>query len=329
MMREQDFYENVRESVARCLPEQFKGAEVTLTRQIKNNDTEKMGLTIRRPEEIICPVIYLEEFYQEYTKGVSMDAVVGKIVDLRVNLPQDPPELKDFSLLTNYDRVKPMLQMRVFDTEKNEKRLEGIVHHSYGDYSSAYCILLSDDKEKSMSVMITPPMLETWGITKRQLHEDTIEADLNRGPVFAEMASIMDNIAYGEECENFLNEETPLDPEKITMPLFVLTSDTRTHGAGLILNPVIQEKIAALLGGDYYVLPSSIHEIIIVPERGGNDAKELGRMVRDVNESMVPPEEVLSDKVQFYDSKTHCLVNAAIHEMDMEKRNEKTKAKSL
>lgn len=328
-MREQDFYESVRDAVRAGLPAGFEGADVSLTRQVKQNDTERTGITIRRPGESICPVIYLDDFYKQFEEGKGIDALAGQILETRMSLEGGIAEQINPQMFADYDAVRPHLQMRAFDTEKNEKRLEGIVHYCFGDYTAGYSIMLGNSAEKSMSVMITPAMMDMWGISKRRLHDDTILADLSRGPVLADMGSMMMSFGEGTECRNFLDEKGPLDPGVLEMPMFVLTSREKMHGAGLILNPVIQQKIALIMGGDYYVLPSSIHEVLIVPQSGDHNARELSEMVHEINRSMVAPDEVLSDKVQIYDTRRKALVNAQDHERMQKRAPMPEKAKSI
>ena len=102
------------------------------------------------------------------------------------------------------------------------------------------------------------------------------------------------------------------------MPMLVLTNGQSSFGASLIIHPDIREKIAECMGGDYYVLPSSVHEVIIVPADGsaGLSVRELNDIVRQINETQVAPEEQLSDKVQYYDSRKKMLMNAARHEQE-------------
>ena len=76
------------------------------------------------------------------------------------------------------------------------------------------------------------------------------------------------------------------------------------NGAAAILNDTARQEIAEKLG-DFYVLPSSIHEVMIVPKSTGRSLEELELMVRSVNSSEVEPDEVLSDHVYEYDAKEH------------------------
>ena len=324
MMTREEFFANVKENIGRYLPDSYDHAEITLCTNIKNNDVEETGITIRTDGEAAVPVIYLDEYYPQYQDGKSMGDILSEIRDVRVQLEDMPKPAIDAAGILDYENVKGNLQMRVFDTERNEKKLESIVHHSFGDYSSAYAILVGSDKEQDMSVMVTPDMMEHWGITKRQLHEDTIQADMEREPVLMDMASTLSSFLGGTEPVNFLKEPIP---EEIffgeggtTPPFFCLTNQARVNGAGLILNPKIQEKLASELGS-YYVLPSSVHEVLILADIGNRElynARDLGRMVKSINETEVSPKDVLSDKVQYYDAGSRTLMNAA----EFEKREE-------
>ena len=75
------------------------------------------------------------------------------------------------------------------------------------------------------------------------------------------------------------------------------------NGASLLLQEDIRKQIGECLGSDYFVLPSSIHEVLILPDNGMFEVPALNQMVQEVNETQVEPQERLSDKVQFCNGK--------------------------
>lgn len=83
--------------------------------------------------------------------------------------------------------------------------------------------------------------------------------------------------------------------------MYILTNQNKVNGAGVLARDGVLDKIGELLGSDFYVLPSSTHEVILVPDNGNMQTKELEDMVKEVNATQVPPEDLLSDKVQYYD----------------------------
>ena len=124
-------------------------------------------------------------------------------------------------------------------------------------------------------------------------------------------------------AENLLHEK--LDIEAIENPMFCLTNTQKMNGASLLLQEDIRKQIGECLGSDYFVLPSSIHEVLILPDNGMLEVPELNAMVKEVNETQVERQEQLSDKVQFCDGKTAVMENAERRETRLEKAKEAEK----
>ncbi len=86
-------------------------------------------------------------------------------------------------------------------------------------------------------------------------------------------------------------------------PLFVATVPDKIQGAGVLAYQDFMEQAAERVGGDFFILPSSIHEILLVRDDGTFDINHLEDMVKQVNETEVAPEDLLTDSVYHYDSK--------------------------
>ena len=118
-----------------------------------------------------------------------------------------------------------------------------------------------------------------------------------------------------------------VDYKLISMPdipdtMFVLTNDTKVNGAAAILNDDNRQEIAEKVG-DFYMLPSSIHETLIIPKDAGMEFKELEQMVQEVNQTQVAPGERLSDHVYEYDAKEHELFRSDRAEERVKQKEEK------
>lgn len=103
------------------------------------------------------------------------------------------------------------------------------------------------------------------------------------------------------------------------MPMFCLTNETKMNAASLILHEDIRKQIGEFMKGDFYILPSSIHETLLLPDNGNFDVKALNAMVKEVNATEVALEDILSDKVQFCDGRTAVMENAEKREARLEK----------
>ena len=329
MMTQSEFNQTISVQIRDYLPEEYGDAAVNLTTQVKQNDVEKTGLSIRMPGETVSPIIYLEPYYKMYTDGKPIEEVFRSIAEIRITSIDERMQGLDPGLFMDYSYMKDKLQMRLFDTEKNEKKLDGLVHYSFGDLSAAYSVVLGESRSGTMSMMVTPEIFRQWGISKLELHQDAMAADQRRVPILSDLYGMSESIFTGQKPVNYLAE--PEQAAELDMPMLVLTNGSGCYGASLIVNPDLQEKIAGILEDDFYVLPSSVHEVIILAAHGGHGmrAADLNMMVRQINETEVSPEDRLSDKVQYYSRSARTLMNAAEYERSHDREQAPIKDKSI
>ena len=148
-----------------------------------------------------------------------------------------------------------------------------------------------------------------------QLHKDALLANRSSLPALTDLNVLLCSEMFGiGKAENLLAEGAVYDSTGI--PMLCLTNSRKQFGASLILHDDILRRAGEVLGSNYFVLPSSIHETILVPDIEGSDAQGLCLMVKEINEGKVEACEQLSDKVQYYDRETGVLENA----LDRERR---------
>ena len=164
-------------------------------------------------------------------------------------------------------------------------------------------------------MFIKNDLLEQYGITAEQLHEDAMKSSPHvMPPEVSSMGALIDemyqkNILMLTPDEREMLQETL--QESSEMPtFFVVTNTERVDGAGVIFYPEFMENMGELLGNDFFILPSSIHEMLILPDDGQVDAEMLRDMVKEVNAIQVAPEERLTDDVYHYDTKDHVFEKA-------------------
>lgn len=137
-------------------------------------------------------------------------------------------------------------------------------------------------------------MMETYGVSFSQLHKDAMENSVKIfPPVVRPLSSMIESLSQG-----FLNEER----KDYNGEILVITNEANVNGAAALFYPGIMNHISELIGGDYYILPSSIHECILLPMTIQPNYLELENMVKEVNMMMVPEEEQLGNRVYYYDS---------------------------
>ena len=300
----QEFVDYIKDHIREYLPPEYQDAVISTNKVTKNNDRALTGFTILQQGEQTAPTIYLEKFAEQLEKGQSLDSVMRQIAGIQTTYKNQVP--MDVSILESYETVRPMLSIQMCDPEMNRAYLKDKPHISCGDLAAFYRIQIASDYEGTASVAITENLMQIWGITKDQLHKDAVQAESARNPVcFYDMNDVMSEIMFSEEPDNLFNREEPLNSG--ATPMYVLTNQNKINGAGVLVQDGVLEKVGGLIGSNFYVLPSSIHEVLIVPDNGNLQMKELEDMVREVNSTQVAPEELLSDKVQYYDCEAKTL----------------------
>ena len=226
------------------------------------------------------------------SKGFSIDNIVDKLIEASkksVNIPNFTPEdISDFS------KVKSAVFFKLINRKANESRLSDVPYLDYLDLAIVFCIMIPMDSKNWGSILIHNHLLETWKISKETLFEF---AKINTYQIFAPTVTPLQDM-----LENMLSDEDKELFPKLTpsFPMLVLTNSRNNHGATVICYPDYLKKLAMEMDTDFIILPSSIHEVILLPMKSDFDIGELSQMVRQVNATQLSPEEVLSDHAYLY-----------------------------
>ena len=262
---------------------------VQLYTAVKNNGIKKYGLTIMEKGINISPTIYLEEYYQQFLSGKGVDKIAKEVADLYEDLKVDRPW--DEQKLGEYDKIKEKVIYRLIGREANEELLQEVPYVPYLDLAIIFCVLFEAGDYGMATMMIRNRHLKLWHVTKEDIYHQARYNTWHELP--GEFLTMSDLIAeltgIKEKC-----------PEE---PMYVLTNQIRNYGASAILYPDRLAGISLCLKENFYVVPSSVHEMIIVPESASPGRRMLTEMLREVNETQVPDEDILSDHVYYYDRK--------------------------
>ncbi len=287
------FAKAVVEKIREYLPESFANASVELQTVVKNNDLKLTGLTIRSAESIISPTIYLEQFFERYQSGEDMNKVLETIADVR--LRNEVKETFDVGQITDFDRVREKIVPRLIGKEWNRELLAIRPHKIIADLAVTYHIMMGRDFSGVASAPITNSLMDAWDMDVDTLHDLAIQNMPKLLPsTFQTMSSVLASM-MGEDAEELLSAIPPADEA-----MFILSNEQKINGAAALLDKEIMKTVIEKIGKKFFVLPSSIHECIIVPATADMDVSTLVSMVREVNQSQVAPDERLSDSVYVY-----------------------------
>lgn len=269
----------------------YPSREVLLQQITKNNGIRKGGLTIQEPDTYISPTIYLEGFYQKYLVGMSLADVLHSVEETYENaLCADVciPDFYDFS------EIQGQICFRLINKKKNEALLRTLPHRAVMDMALIYTVEMESGKA---SAKIHDSLMRFWGIGEEDLYQ---LARKNTPVLFQESVASMEAVLKELVEEDEVLSEEPL-PES---GFFVATNRQKIYGAVVLLYEGLCKQFAERVGSSFYILPSSVHELLFLPEEKGMSPEELQKMVKEINETQVAPEEVLSDNVYYYEVDT-------------------------
>ncbi len=286
-----DFTELVRNEVEKRTGD---GHSVQLVTVNKNNGVVLDGITVLSQDCNVSPTIYLNEFYGAYQNGT---ATIGMITDDVMdiygrNKLSGNIDMNDF---LNYEAIKHGIVYKLVNTEKNRALLEDIPHVPFHDLSIVFEYPVTQGNMDNASILIRNTHMEYWNIEVEELYKTAAintpvlrKCDIkNMKDVLAEMTGMMD---FGDSCSGF--------------PMYVLSNKSRSHGAACILYPNLLSDFSKASQSDLFIIPSSIHETLILTDADPADARQIKEMIREINETVLFPEEVLSDNLYIFEQCT-------------------------
>ena len=328
-MRYEDFRTEVKENILSYLGDTIENPTVSILPKQKNNGELIYGLSIRSEtaSEIITPVLYLDRYYQRFEEGETMESVMKQLAhdyaEVYKSHDIDDTRVNDF---LDYDYAKDHVLPRLVNYEMNEDRLKTMPHTKYLDLAVTYHITIHADSDGIQSIPITNDLLDKFGITTDDLHEQSMTNLSKSEPVIQSMQEIMQKMFCDDPELGALALGEDIDP-----PMLVISNNTNVYGAAEILNDSVTEALTERLGGDFFVLPSSVHEVLAIPVSEDFDPTELASMITGINNDVVKNEEVLSNHAYVYDSKRHELLPAfgQDHELNETKDHQQDKVLSI
>ena len=221
------------------------------------------------------------------------------------------------SCLTQYEEAKKHLFMRVSNIEENLQVLDNVPYVERADLAITFHITVEENEAGRASAIVTNNMMENFGVTRNQLYKDALENSSfiapvmidNLGEVVGRM-EIEEMEARGASEEEIRKAEERIYVESQYNPMFVVTNETLLYGGSAIFYPGVMDQLGEVLNGDFFILLSSVHETLVVPDDGRISCHELKAMVMDINEKEVAPEDRLTDEVYHYDTIDHVFEKA-------------------
>ena len=291
------FVEKIREKIQEHLGKDY---EVQITTNPKFNGTEKTGLSIRKTQEPqqVMPIIYLEECFERYLQEKEFSECVEEICVVykhqKENEEKIMAELKSIENMNRWEKVQNKVYPMLVSAKENEDLKGKYFYQEYLDFLILYVIRVTE--VGIGSIKITKQMVKSWKVSEYEIHRQAVENLKTDGYWVKSLYSVVKENLLG------IIEDDEEDEEEIeeAEPMYVLTNQIKYFGAaGIFLCAEMFQKIVGKQ--NFYILPSSVHELILVKDTDGYDMETLSTMVRNVNEEQVTEDERLSNHAYYYD----------------------------
>lgn len=284
-----EFAQKVRRAVEKELGGAYR-AELKEVR--KNNGVLLHGLLILPANSNVAPTIYLETFFAAYEDGVTFREVLDRI--LEIFREETPGENIDMNFFRSFEKVRDRICYRLIGRKGNEELLGRIPYVEFLDLAVCFYYAYSGRMLGEGTILIHNSHMKHWNVQIRDLmklaQENTPRIFPGRLTPMREVLEEMLGIHDGSSAE-----------QDADIPLTVLTNARRIHGAACILYPGMLERIGEMKKNSFYIIPSSVHEVLILEKTGLEVPGEMRKMICEVNEQHVAAEEVLSDNLYYYD----------------------------
>ena len=288
------FKTRITHEILNFLPEDFQSAEVKISTMQKLGDSYT-ALTLPRKNIDASPAINLERYYDKYLFGREIEELLTEMADVFQTAKMD----MSLDWIKDYAKVKDKLFIRVSNAERNMELLEHVPHKRVEDLAITCHVFLENTNESLCSTIVNNDLLNAFGISKTQLFQDAVENGEKLMPITIQtMTELMEKSGISQSDEFLV---------KSKIPMYIISNSLSLNGAASMFYPGVMDEISERCNGDFYLIPSSIHEVLAVPATSDIDVEKLEQTIEFVNETQVYGPDQLGNHLYRYDSKESVL----------------------
>lgn len=290
-----DYSEFMRELVSLMQKQAGEGVRLTLVNTRKINGNQRQGICFEGLHGLCAPTVYPEPFYERFRQGMTLEETAEELwTCCREELSQMEAYVgKCAEGMDRFETAAPRLFARVFHRGRNAALLSEVPHRPCLDLALAACYEAQSPEGRRGSVLIRREHMEHWGVDADRILDRAATNSAAAGRIIWQS---MEEILAGREMVCF-----PQSPSMDRYGMYVMSNADRAWGAASVFLPGVAAKICEVFGEEFYVLPCSVHEVLLLPASRARSRVVLERIVREVNREEIPEEDFLSDSVYHYD----------------------------
>ena len=281
----------IENKILEAVKTQLPDIDIKLETITKNNNKEKRGLVLKSPDtKSIGLIIYIDDFVNAIeSENITIEEVVDHIISA-YNNNKDTDISGVVDQIMDYDSIKDRIIYCLVNYNKNEELLQNIPHIRFLDLAIIYKISLESIENNCASIIIRNDLMNNWHINKEELHNRAVENTPKLLPVkFRKMQDIINMNLF--DINDYVQ-------------MYVMTNKDNVNGASVLLynNPIWD--FAKEINEDIYIIPSSIHEVIIIKAGDTISKSYIKEMIQQINKTELNSEEILSDNLYYMNKDT-------------------------
>lgn len=270
----------------------------------KNNGIVLDGITLLNKGENAGPNVYLNTFFESYQMGKPLNIILEEIIECH-NRAKEETTIEVVDIL-DFNLVKDRIVVRLVNYEKNQEQLEDCPHKRFLDLAITFRYLASKDAMGLASSLIFNKEFEHWNIDLEDLYQLALFNTMREFPWQMDSLVKVVSECFGERLpdelrEAFMNDVRSLEQVENRVNMYILTNDVGLNGATSILYDNVVKNFAKVQDCNVFILPSSVHEVMLVPENAETEPEFLQELVMEANQSAVGLIDLLSDQIYYYD----------------------------
>ena len=257
--------------------------DITFSISTGINGVKSRRMIIKKGGESIAPCIHLDYFYDEYIKGRSMEDIARKIIEIYYS----KPELPSADINLSWDKLRDHISFLLINYEANRELLENMPHIRLSDLA---LIFRTDSNFLGIEgyIKISNDLMNHMEQSVETLFAAAVKNTHTLLPI---NCFTMKNM-FADDC---------IDEDDIP-DLLICTNKEKNYGAAVVFYDEFSETVREYGFKDYYIIPSSVHELLLINKKDTGSKEDIEALVREINRSdAVSDSDYLSDNVYDYD----------------------------
>ena len=321
-------YELFTEELTECIINMAEpGEEVTVRKILKNNDTAFDSVTVKQPGCNMTPTLYFQDLKRSFDEGMQMDELARSVLSFsRTGSGVWPAE--DFDP-GDYSYFRDKVMFRLVSSDRNRQYLRHRPHRGRLDLEIVYYYQCRIGKESMGTISVGDEDLNRCGISEEDIYRDALRnTPILNPPVICPITDLLNSFTDPDGMPDLGAPVRDMDPDGMPdlhapvrdadpdegvdiglpvyepdlygnapVPLLVLTNESKYCGAACMLYEGLLRDLSDEIRSDLFIIPSSIHEVLLLPDEGEFSEEELSALVCEINAHFINPSEILSDHV--------------------------------